>query len=153
MRTASEKSTCFRNKCFLTRFSYFVHGVLVLPSFSRRWSLTTHTCCLHQNQRRDIFQLAEGEISRVQADNLLNDFRASSVHKERVDDENLQGEISDNTAKRFRLSRQRRHTGRQQLNYLLELLTKTQLEAVSGGECCDMRRGGEYGSPILREHV
>lgn len=57
-------------------------------TFCRRYPLTEHFCFL-QDQRAEIFQMAEGEINRMLTENLLNDFRASSPYKELVNDEKI----------------------------------------------------------------
>lgn len=42
-----------------------------------------------QDQRAEIFRLAEREISQLLAENLVTKFRASAAYKELVDDEEL----------------------------------------------------------------
>lgn len=59
------------------------------PFIARSCSSTMHLQSM-QDQRSEIFLLAEREISHLLADNLLLKFKASAPYKELVQDEKLQ---------------------------------------------------------------
>lgn len=60
-------------------------------SFSSHYLLSLQKLpTIVQDQRSEIFLLAEREISHLLADNLLVKFKASAPYKELVDDEKLQ---------------------------------------------------------------
>lgn len=71
-------------------FDNLVHRVLV-PRWFLGGGRFRHTY-FFQDQRADIFQLAEGEITRMLSENLLHGFRGSPPYKELINDEKLQEE-------------------------------------------------------------